>query len=140
MSDRRRIVGRIDLTFLLRERRLQLGLSQKSLAGQIGVPGSLLGEWERGEVSPTLASVNRWVKALDARLTIKPMEFHIQGGLSQDEVPPPDGLPGDALDRRIRAHLKQICVGHAHDTYDPHARLVGESPKLAPKQVEERLP
>ena len=53
---------------LLRE---QAGLSQKALGGQIGVPGQLLGEWERGEVTPNVASFIKWVRALDMDVCLR---------------------------------------------------------------------
>lgn len=61
-ADRRRI------GCYMRQRRRYLGLSQKAIGGQIGTPGQLVGEWERGEVEPTLDSFVKWCRALDIRL------------------------------------------------------------------------
>jgi transcriptional regulator with XRE-family HTH domain len=58
----------------LRIVREERGLSQAQLGGQIGVPGQLVGEWERGEVMPTITSLARWAKALDLRLAVVPID------------------------------------------------------------------
>ena len=54
----------------LRDRRLDLGLSITSLAGQIGCTKQLMCEWEGGKVAPGLSSLMRWARALDAGVKI----------------------------------------------------------------------
>jgi len=50
----------------LRQRRDRADLSQAQLGGQMGVSAQMLGEWERGEVMPSLRSFVLWARALDA--------------------------------------------------------------------------
>lgn len=63
--------ARNGLVAKLKIRREALGLSQEILGQQIGTPKQLIGEWERGEVTPNLSSLIRWSKALDCRLDIE---------------------------------------------------------------------
>lgn len=53
------------LLIALRQRREQLGLSQESVAVQIGTTQSNFSDWERGMYSPTLRTLRKWTAALD---------------------------------------------------------------------------
>lgn len=64
------VLERDNITVMLKLRRECFRLSQASLAGQVGVPQQLLGEWERGVVTPNLASLLRWAKALDCKIEV----------------------------------------------------------------------
>lgn len=57
---------------LLREARLRAGLSQAELARRAGKPTSVIGRWERGEVRPSLETLQTMVRAcgLDLRFQI----------------------------------------------------------------------
>jgi len=57
---------------LLREARLRAGLSQAELARRAGKPTSVIGRWERGEVKPSLETLQAMVRAcgLDLRFQI----------------------------------------------------------------------
>jgi transcriptional regulator with XRE-family HTH domain len=48
-----------DLGKAIRERRVDLRLSQKALAEKVGTMQGHLGAWERGEVAPTITSLLR---------------------------------------------------------------------------------
>lgn len=58
-SELQKTVGR-----RLRERRLELGLSQEAMAGQLGYHRTFLGSVERGERNLTLASVEQLATSL----------------------------------------------------------------------------
>lgn len=55
---------------LIREARKRAGLSQAALGHRLGVPGSAIGRWERGEVDPGFDSVLRTVRATGLDLTM----------------------------------------------------------------------
>jgi putative molybdopterin biosynthesis protein len=48
----------------IREYRLQMGISQRELGLQIGYCRSVIADWERGSVLPSLANAFRLAKAL----------------------------------------------------------------------------
>lgn len=48
---------------LLREARLRAGLSQAALAALAGKPTSVIGRWERGEVKPSLETLQELIRA-----------------------------------------------------------------------------
>lgn len=64
------VLERDNIVNMLRLRRECFGLSQAALAGQFNVPQQLLGEWERGLVTPNLSSLLRWAKALDCKIEV----------------------------------------------------------------------
>lgn len=63
-------VERDNIMTLLRMRRECFGLSQAALGGQIGIPKQMLSEYERGTVTPNLATLMRWANALDCRIEV----------------------------------------------------------------------
>lgn len=67
-------------------RRRQLGLSQATLGGQIGLPQSWISAWERGVSAPTLDSLRRWCAALDMRLTAVEVEANPSPSFNQSTV------------------------------------------------------
>jgi transcriptional regulator with XRE-family HTH domain len=57
---------------LLREARRRAGLSQAALAARAGKPTSVIGRWERGEVKPSLETLQELIRAcgLDLRFRV----------------------------------------------------------------------
>ncbi len=49
----------------IRKYRLQLGLTQREVAGMLGIRPATVSEWERGLVCPTAAALLRLAKALN---------------------------------------------------------------------------
>lgn len=58
------------LSWQLRERRLELGLTQSALAQQAGVPQSEISRIESGAANPTLATVQSISEALGVRFAL----------------------------------------------------------------------
>lgn len=56
----------------LRQRRVELGLSQETLAGHLGTRQQAIAEWERGFYSPTLRTIRKWADALDCHVVLEP--------------------------------------------------------------------
>jgi transcriptional regulator with XRE-family HTH domain len=52
----------------LRAIRIKKGLSQEELANDADIPINQVGRIERGEVNPSLSTINSLAKALDVRL------------------------------------------------------------------------
>jgi uncharacterized protein len=84
--------------YLLREARLRARLSQAELARRAGKPASVIGRWERGEVRPSLETLQAVIHAcgLDLR-------FHLaERDTSQD------GAIEAALDLTAEERLDQL--------------------------------
>lgn len=58
----------------LRGRRQALGISQESLALQLGVSGYLVRWWESGRRAPSLGMLAAWAAALGCGLVVVPVE------------------------------------------------------------------
>jgi transcriptional regulator with XRE-family HTH domain len=55
---------------LLKEARLRAGLSQATLACRAGKPTSVIGRWERGEVKPSLETLQQLINACELELRV----------------------------------------------------------------------
>lgn len=55
----------------LRSRRIALGLSQSWVAGRLGVQQSTVSDWESGETSPMLTSIDRWAAVLGYNVVLR---------------------------------------------------------------------
>lgn len=64
--------GKKELGMLVLENRLQLGLSQRELARQIGTSQNRIYLMENGEANPTLDTLQRLVEVLGFALEIRP--------------------------------------------------------------------
>jgi len=60
------VTGREAFVERLRERRVDLGLSQAAVARRIPVSGNALGTWERGVRRPTPGLARAWARAVGA--------------------------------------------------------------------------
>ena len=58
----------------LKQRRLDLGLTQREVAERIGVKQPCVSAWESGDRHPGLATIQKWANALDMALTVVPMD------------------------------------------------------------------
>jgi hypothetical protein len=63
---------------LLREARLRAGLTQSELGRLAGTAASAIGRWERGEVTPSLETLQSLVRATGHELTlaVTPVDEH----------------------------------------------------------------
>lgn len=59
-----------NVTKIIREERIKLGLSQRELAKRIGCTGRAIGYWEAGIKTPSLDLADKALKALGLSLTI----------------------------------------------------------------------
>lgn len=66
--------ARPGLPGVLRERRLELGLTQGELAKRIGYGDRYISLWERGVYSPRLCSLECWLEGLGMRIVIEPSQ------------------------------------------------------------------
>lgn len=57
-------------TAFLRQRRIDMGLSQREVARRSGIPPSLLSDYENGRHEPTLSKLAAWADALGCDVTI----------------------------------------------------------------------
>ena len=64
--------SRRELGMLVLERRLELGLSQRELAGRIGTSQNRIYLMENGEANPTLDTLQRLAEVLGLALEISP--------------------------------------------------------------------
>ena len=55
---------------LLREARRRAGLSQAELARRAGKPTSVIGRWERNEVTPSLETLRAMIRACELELRV----------------------------------------------------------------------
>lgn len=55
---------------ILRQRRKDLGLSQRELADKVSCAQSVISDWESGKVMPQLDSVIAWCNALEIDLDL----------------------------------------------------------------------
>lgn len=55
---------------LLHEARLRAGISKAELGRRVGLPGNVIGRWERGEVQPSLERLTGLVRACELDLTL----------------------------------------------------------------------
>ena len=79
----------------LHARRVARNLSLTTLAELIGCNDSTLGGWERGDHSPTLASLQAWVNTLGLELTLCPLTKPLTNPRSpQPASPTPHSSPG----------------------------------------------
>ena len=64
----------------IRRYRLQLGLTQRELAGLVGIRPATISEWERGLTCPSVAPVLRLAKVLNTLAeALYPQFYHRRG-------------------------------------------------------------
>jgi transcriptional regulator with XRE-family HTH domain len=78
----------------LRQRRLDLGLLQKEVAGKIGVTAGTIYDWERQRTLPEIRFIARII------------EF-----LGYDPIPEPESFPEKLKTRRLKMGLSQKKLG-----------------------------
>jgi predicted nucleotidyltransferase/DNA-binding XRE family transcriptional regulator len=83
---------------LLREARVQAGLSQSDLARRAGVPQSVVSEYEGGKRQPSVPTLARLISATGHELIL---------GLERTD-PGVRGLPDTPLGRRLRQHRRAL--------------------------------
>lgn len=66
---------------LIRQARLAAGLTQRELAERAGKAVSVIGRWERGEVRPSLETVQEIVEAAGLRLDVAIVDDEHDRGL-----------------------------------------------------------
>lgn len=95
---------------LLREARLRAGLTQAELAERAGTARSQISRYERGDVSPSLETLRRLIRAcgleLGVRLFNADLEQH-DASLIAQTLPL---TPEERVDRAVRA-VKHIYAG-----------------------------
>lgn len=104
----------------LREIREQRGCTQKRLAALVGAFPTMVGKWERGEVTP----LARYVAALARHLGVPPQWF--------TDVPPE---LGSVIDLRVWAGLTRAQAAEAAEVKD-HRLLAIEQLTLRPSAAE----
>jgi transcriptional regulator with XRE-family HTH domain len=112
----------------IQERREQMGLSLRTLAGQSGVTASFLSQVERGQTTPSLHSLQGIAKTLKVPLFYLLIEESSDGHLVRDghgarlmmshsDVEYEIRSPG--RERKILAFVARCQPGHRHDAIPP---------------------
>lgn len=60
------------LVTTLKDRRLNLDISQRQLDDLVGVSDCMIAKWENGQRSPTAENLERWAKALGLHVALLP--------------------------------------------------------------------
>lgn len=74
------------IQLILKARRYELGISQSTLAAQLGTPKCQINRWENLTVTPSGMSLLRWARALDMRLLCVPIEVRARRRQRQPEA------------------------------------------------------
>ncbi len=71
VSDQYNDIDNVVLGYKIKEKRLELNLSQQELADKVGIDQSDLSKIEKGIFNPSIKMVSRIVQGLDSKLSIK---------------------------------------------------------------------
>ena len=91
-----RVSGTRDLGALVREVRLQRGLTQEGLAREIGVRRQWVVQVERGTGNPNWLTLRRLLDVLDLHVDISPAQAPAQGSVRTGD--PDTGSASDRVD------------------------------------------
>jgi len=93
----------MDAGALLRQARTRAGLSQSDLARRVGVPQSVVSEYEANKREPALSTLTRLIEGTGHELTLE---------LRRTD-PSVRGLPDTPLGRRLRRHRRALIAATA---------------------------
>ena len=113
----------------LRQLRKQHGLTQKSLAGKLGVSTPALCRWETGQTLPRKANIRAFADAFN----LSEAELLAAVGANDDSVPPVS-LTEERAARRIGADLT-IAETSLRDVLLAYKRKIAEAAGTTPERI-----